>query len=55
MLTEKNFLKMKIRKKANIVEKILDFNKQQKGKGFCMVLAYVAKVFDCKSNKISTP
>ena len=31
---KKKFLKMKIRKKVvNVFEKILDYNKQQKGKG----------------------
>ena len=51
---------------VNIVEKILDFNKQLKGKGLRQGLAWVAgaprvakvpdhKVFDCKRNKVLTP
>ena len=40
---------------ADIVEKIFDFNKQQKGKGRPSVLACLAKVFDRMQIKILTP
>ena len=47
---------MKTRKKvANVVEKIIDFNKQQKGKGLSSGLACVTKVFDRKHIKILIP
>ena len=47
-----------LKKLVNIVEKILDFNKQQKGKGLPSDLApvvRVAKVSDRKRIKILTP
>ena len=43
------------KKIVNIVEKILDFNKQQKAKGCPSDLALVAKVFDRERIKILTP
>ena len=44
-----------LNKIANIVEKILYFNKQQKGKGRLSDLPHVAKVFDNMWMKILTP
>ena len=45
----------KTKKIVNIVEKILEFNKQQKGKGRPSNLAHVAKVFERLRIKILTP
>ena len=42
-------------KVVNIVEKILDFHKQDKGKVRPLDLARVAKVSDCRRIKILTP
>ena len=63
LLLKKNFLKNKNPNKiVDIVEKILDFNKQQKGKGHPYMLASrlsglacIAKVFDHTRIKILTP
>ena len=44
-----------LNKIANIAEKILYFNKQQKGKGRLSDLPHVAKVFDNMWIKILTP
>ena len=46
---------MKINEVVNITEKILEFNKQQKGKGLLSDLAGVAKVFGHKDIKILPP
>ena len=43
------------KKVVNIAEKILHFNKQNKGIGFPLDLARVAKVSDRKCIKILTP
>ena len=43
------------KKVVNIVEKIFDFNKQNKGIGLPLHLARVAKVSDRKCIKILTP
>ena len=40
---------------VNIIEKILEFNKQQKGKGLPSDLAFLAKVTNRKHIKILSP
>ena len=55
-LIEKKISENKNPSKINdIVEKILDFNKQQEDKGIPSELACAAKVFDCKQIKTLTP
>ena len=46
---------MKINEIVNITEKILEFNKQQKGKGLLLDLAVVAKVFGHNDIKTLPP
>ena len=54
-INKKEILGNEIKKVVNIAEKILDFNKKQKGNRLTSDLARVANVFDRKPIKILTP